>query len=409
MSGTSVESSQKILQAILQHPDADLHTVEAAIRQVSRYSKAPVGAQPKRLVKVRDQDASFSLYVPPTYSPDRAYPLIVCLHGAGFSGEAYLDRWVSRLEDRYILACPTISMGAWWTRFGEDLALAVLKGVSREYHVDPDRVFLTGMSNGGIGTWIIGMHYADRFAGLAPMASGLDDVLFPFIENLGQTPVYVIHGVEDQVMPVQLSRDLVKEMTRLGIPHLYREHSWTHPHAGGHFFPRQELPELIAWFDQRRRMPLPRQISFVRDATHLTPFSWVQIDSTDQIAAFSENLVDRRDRLIRDKVYAHLQAEMATPNTIEVQTEHVRRYTLLLNEELVDFSQPIVVKTNGIPSFEGTVKPSMETLLREGRRRGQVDRLWRKFLRPSPSPFNHRNEPEEDCSLTRNSQNLKRG
>ena len=239
--GGTAESSEEILQAILQHPEGNLQAVEAAIRQVPRYSKASVGAQPKRLVKVRDQDASFALYVPPTYSPDRAYPLIVCLHGAGFSGEAYLDRWVPRLEDRYILACPTISMGAWWTRFGEELVLEVLRVVQEEYHVDLDRIFLTGMSNGGIGTWIIGMHYADRFAGLAPMASGIDDVLFPFVKNLANTPVYVIHGAEDQVMPVRLSRDLVKEMESLGVSHVYREHTWTHPHAGGPFFPSTRI------------------------------------------------------------------------------------------------------------------------------------------------------------------------
>jgi len=365
--GGSAESSQEILQAILQHPDANFHTVEAAIRQAPRYSNAPVGAQPKRLVTVRGQDASFALYVPPTYTPERAYPLIVCLHGAGFTGEAYLDRWVPRLENRYILACPTISMGAWWTRFGEDLTLAVLGNVSEEYHIDPDRVFLTGMSNGGIGTWIIGMHHADLFAGIAPMASGIDDVLFPFLANLTQTPVYVIHGAEDQVMPVELSRNLVKEMTRLGIPHLYHEHQWTHPHAGGHFFPRQELPELIAWFDQQRQMSLPRKVTVVRDATHLTPFSWVRIDSTDQIAAFTENLIDSRDEMITGGIFAKLHAEITTSNTIVVTANRIRRYTVFLNQDLVDFSKPVTVETNGKISFEGMVEPSIETLLQEVR------------------------------------------
>jgi len=374
--GGSAESSQEILQKILQHPGGNLQTVEAAIRQVSQYSKAPVGAQPHRSVKVRDQEATFALYVPPSYIPDRAYPLIVCLHGAGFTGEAYLDRWVPRLEDRYILACPTMAMGAWWTRYGEDLTLTVLKSVSEEYHVDPDRIFLTGMSNGGIGTWIIGMHHADLFAGIAPMASGIDDVLFPFLGNLTHTPVYVIHGADDQVMPVQLSRDLVKEMKRLGIPHLYREHQWTHPHAGGHFFPRQELPALIAWFDQQRRTPFPRQISLVRDATHLTLLSWLRIDSTEQIAAFSKNLIDRRDEFITEGIFAKLHAEMTSPNKIVVNTNRIRGYTIFLNQDLVDFSKPVIVETNGKISFEGMVEPSIETLLQEVRNRSDTHILF---------------------------------
>jgi predicted esterase len=374
--GGSAKSSQEILQSILQYPDANLHTVEAAIRQVPHYSKAPVGAQLQRGIKVRDQDASFALYVPPSYSPDRAYPLIVCLHGAGFTGQAYLDRWVPRLEDRYILACPTISMGAWWTRFGEDLTLAVLGNVSDEYHVDPERIFLTGMSNGGIGTWIIGMHHADLFAGIAPMASGLDDVMFPFVENLANTPVYVIHGAEDQVMPVQLSRDLVKELQRLGISYQYREHQWTHPHAGGHFFPRQELPALITWFDQQRHSSLPRKMAMVRDATHLMPMGWARIDITEQIAAFSENLIDKRDRFFAEKIYAALQAEIIGSNVIAVRAVRVKRFTLFLNEELVDFSKSIVVKVNGVHSFGGMVKPSIATLLQGAKQRSDFHNLY---------------------------------
>jgi hypothetical protein len=200
--------------------------------------------------------------------------------------------------------------------------------------------------------------------------------MFPFVENLSHTPVYVLHGVEDQVMPVQLSRDLVQEMKRREVPYLYREHDLTHPHAGGHFFPRQELPALIAWFDQQRRTPLPRQISMVRDATHLMPMPWVRIDSTEQIAAFTENLIDSRDEFITGMIYAKLHAEIVRPNTIEVNTLRVRRYTLFLNDALVDFSQPIVVKTNGVTSFEGMVDPSIETLLQEARQRVDVHILY---------------------------------
>ena len=372
----SDQSREQVLSEILKHPDGNLQTVEAAIRNVPRYETVPVGAQPRRSITVRDKKASYALYVPPSYDPAQLYPLIVCLHGAGFTGESYLERWVSRLEDRYILACPTIAMGAWWTRFGENLVLAILENLSKEYHIDQDRIFLTGMSNGGIGAWMIGMHHADRFSGIAPMASGLDDVLFPFVENLVNTPVYVLHGETDQVMPVQLSRALVKEMNRLGIVHTYREHSWTHPHAGGHFFPRQELPSLITWFDQQGRVPLPKSISLVRDATHLERMNWVQINETDQVAAFSENLVDRRDELITGKVYALLQAEHIGPNRFSVSTSRVRHYTLYFNQDLVDFSQPIVVETNGQQSFEGMLHPDIETLLQEAKSRSHTQILY---------------------------------
>lgn len=372
----SPEKANELLADIQHMPEANVEFISKILQQPTPYEAQPVGAQPRRSIRVRGVDAEYALYVPSSYSPDKPMAFILCLHGAGFTGEAYLDRWIPRLGEKYILACPSVTMGSWWTRFGEDLALKVLQEVQKDYHIDPDRIFLTGMSNGGIGTWIIGMHHADRFAGIAPMASGIDDVLFPFVENLVHTPVYVIHGAADQVMPVQLSRDLVKEMERRGIPYQYQEHTWTHPHAGGHFFPKQALPELMTWFDAQQREPLPRTVSLVRDATHLTPFSWVRIDMTDQIAAFTENLIDSRDEFITGGVYAKLHAQVTAPNKIVVSTNRIRRYTLFLNQDLVDFSKPIIVETNGGKSFEEIVEPRIETLLKEVRHRSDTHTLF---------------------------------
>ncbi len=373
---SDVESVQTVLSNILQHPDATISAVSEVIRQPQSFSPEPVRAQPSEDILVQGRSYQYSLYVPSSYDSSKAYPLIMCLHGAGFTGATYLERWVPRLNDKYILVCPTISMGAWWSRSAEELILEIMKTVQTRYHVDVDRIFLTGMSNGGIGAWIIGMHHADMFAGVAPMASGLDDVLFPFLDNLRLTSLYVIHGLHDQVMPVSLSRTLVNEMVDREIHHIYQEHNFTHPHAGGHFFPREELPALISWFDRHERAPISKKVSVVRDATHLMNFSWVRIDATEQIAAFSENLIDRRDEFIAEKIYAKLDAEVISKNRIVVKTKRVRRYTLFLNNELVDFSRPIKIETNAKTSFEDMVTPNLDTLLHEARRRLDPHRLF---------------------------------
>jgi hypothetical protein len=256
------------------------------------------------------------------------------------------------------------------------LVLATVSDLRRKYHIDPNRIFLTGMSNGGIGTWLIGMHHAHLFAGLAPMASGLDRVLLPFLENLRNTPVYIIHGAKDQVMPVELSRSIVRELEALGYPHVvYREHEREHPIAGGHYFPQEELPDLVAWLNGQRRNPLPSRLTVVRDATHLQSFHWARLEVTDHIAAFSDDLVDKTDDRIRRREYAKLDVAVADANRIEVRTERVRRYSLFLNDRLVDLSKPVTVVTNGRVSFEGMVIPSLRTLLEQAR------------LRPLEEPF----------------------
>jgi len=361
--------ADELLHALLTRSDATIDDVRRVIQSGRTYAPQPVGAMPDERIVLRDRTYQYALSVPPTYQPAKGYGLVVCLHGAGFTGEAYLDRWRSRLGDEYVLVCPTYPAGAWFTRRAEDLVIAVIQTVQTRYHIDPDRVFLTGMSNGGIGAWLIGMHHAPMFAGLAPMASGLDDVLMPFLANLRNTPVYIIHGAKDRVMPVELSRSISRELAALGYPHIYREHEREHPMAGGHYFPREELPDLVAWLNRQRRDPLPHRLTLVREASHLQPFGWLRIDVTDPIAAFSEDLIDRRDESIRRRAYAKIDAVITGANRIEVTTERVRRYSLFLNDQLIDLSQPLTIMTDGEVSFEGLVTASLETMLRQARLR----------------------------------------
>ncbi len=376
LAAPTLEDAEPTLAVILQSPQADLNTVTAILQAGRPYVMEPTGTHPHQPVRVRDRTGHFGLYVPVSYTPSKDYALVVCLHGAGFTGDAYLERWQTRLGENYILACPTLMNGTWWTREAEELVIATIRLVETRYRIDPDRIFLTGMSNGGIGAYLIGMHHAPRFAGIAPMAGGLDDVLLPLLENLRYTPVYIIHGARDQVMPVQLSRAIAGELQRLGIPHVYREHARVHPQAGGHFFPREEVPDLVAWFDRTRRTPVPARVTVVRDASHLIAFNWVRIDATARIASFTDQLTDNRDDALVNSLYAKVEARLAAPNRIEVQTERVRRYTLFLNDTLVDFGKPITVVTNGRISYEGPVTPSVETLLRDARRRQERRMLF---------------------------------
>ncbi|MBS0151189.1 MAG: hypothetical protein JSR31_09615 [Nitrospira sp.] len=376
LDATDGDTAERLLLDILSDENASIDIVSELIRAGRTYLNQPVGDLPHEQIVIRGQTYPLALHIPSTYHASKPYTLVVCLHGFGFTGEEYLERWRNRLGEDYLLACPTYPSGAWFTRRAEELVLATIRDLRTRYHVDPNRIFLTGMSNGGIGAWLIGMHHAPLFAGIAPMASGLDNVLMPFLENLRQTPIYMIHGVKDQVMPVDLSRSIVRELDKLGYPYVYREHEREHPMAGGHYFPKEEVPDLVAWFNGQHREPLPTRLTVVRDGSHFQPFNWVRLDSTDPIATFSDDLVDKQDERIKRRVYAKLDASIQDGNRIEVQTHHVRRYSLFLNESLIDPAKPLTVITNGQVSFTGAVTPSLETLLRQARLRQDPQRLF---------------------------------
>lgn len=370
------DEAERLLRSIQDHPGTSIERVTRIIETERRYDSRPIGTLLDERIRIQGQTYAVALSVPLTYQPSKGYALIVCLHGAGFSGDVYLERWQARLDEDSILACPTYPAGAWFTRRAEDLVLATIRYVTQRYHIDPDRIFLTGMSNGGIGAWLIGMHHAPLFAALAPMAGGLDDVLMPFLANLRNTPVYIIHGAKDQVMPVALSQSIARELTTLGYAYVYREHQGEHPVAGGHYFPREELPALVTWLKTQRRDPLPAKLTVVREASRFQPFGWVRLDVTDPIAAFSEDLVDKQDERIMKREYARLEATIVSANRIEVTTERIQRYSLFLNDRLIDPAKPVTIVTNGRLSFEGILSASLETLLRQARLRQDPRQLF---------------------------------
>ena len=132
----------------------------------------------------------------------------------------------------------------------------------------------------------------------------------------------------------------------------------------------------MKWFGQQRRKRYPNTVTVVRDASHLTEFSWVRIDSTDRIAMFSDQLIDKQDELIKAGVFSRLDVHNHGNNRIEVSANHVRRYTLFLHDSLIDFSQPLTVVTNGVVSFHDVISPQVEVLLREARRRQDLSRVF---------------------------------
>ncbi|MFQ5781418.1 MAG: hypothetical protein ACE5HN_11615, partial [Nitrospiria bacterium] len=348
LASRGADQSDALLNEIKGHKGVTVERLEALIEGGGLYAPEPPVGSLHRSIRVGGEARSYALYVPKEYDPANAYPLVVCLHGAGFSGDAYLDRWKTRLGEKALLVCPTIERGAWWSPPAEALVLAAMRDVQSKYHIDPNLILLTGMSNGGIGTYIVGIFHAARFAAISPMAGGIPEEIFPYLKNLTATGIYVIHGSRDQVMPVTLSRDVANYLKGEGIAYTYREHDREHPRAGGHFFPREELPALVTWFREQRRNPYPTRVVSVRDRVHHDPFFWTEINEmAGEVADIQGSLFNKEEEVrVKKGLFPSLIAQV-DQNRVEVKSERVRKYTLFFNKHLIDFSKPVVVITNG--------------------------------------------------------------
>jgi predicted peptidase len=101
-------------------------------------------------------------------------------------------------------------------------ALNVLDLVTREYPVDPDRIFLFGHSAGGAGTWYMGEKYAEKWAAIAASAAATRPAGFPF-DRLKGMPILICHGDRDDEVPVASSRNMVKAARENGLDPQYLE------------------------------------------------------------------------------------------------------------------------------------------------------------------------------------------
>jgi phospholipase/carboxylesterase len=218
--------------------------------------KAPVpaatGGATGFIQRKRNQERSdYTLYLPEDYSQDKPLPLIIALHGGHGQGSEYIWTWVRPARShRYAILSPK-SWGDTWDMSRPSLdtrsVIRMFDEVTNEYSIDRARVYLTGLSDGGIFTYILGLEHSHLFRGLAPVAGALHPVVDPMLrEERGKdTPMLVIHGVHDFIFPVAFARQTCKLLESIGYQVTYHElPEW------GHAYPYSINERLVLpWFE----------------------------------------------------------------------------------------------------------------------------------------------------------------
>lgn len=154
-------------------------------------------------------------YLPKDYDENKKYPLVFFLHGAGERGDdldiamrhGYM-KYVreSGREYPFIFVAPQCPEGKYWGCYTESL-LAFLDYICASLPIDKDRVYLTGLSMGGTGTWMLAMAAPERFAAIAPVCgSGI----CWYGEALKDVPVYIYHGDCDDIVPIHESVSMLR-------------------------------------------------------------------------------------------------------------------------------------------------------------------------------------------------------
>jgi phospholipase/carboxylesterase len=199
----------------------------------------------------------YSLYVPEYYTPDRAWPLVMALHGGSGNGRGFLWSWLRDARSfGAILVAPTAtgnpsSNKTTWALMGEDTdtpnLARILASVRERWNIDPARLLLTGMSDGGTFCYVTGLEGASPFTHLAPVAATLHPLMAEMAdaERLRGLPIYLVHGRLDWMFPVQVARQTQGALSAAGADVIYKELDDL-----SHCYPREMNPAILNWLSR---------------------------------------------------------------------------------------------------------------------------------------------------------------
>ncbi len=209
----------------------------------------------------------YQIYVPADYASQPSWPAILFLHGAGERGDdgllqtnVGLGAAIRQNASRYpaIVVFPQVPRDSQWVGTPADMAVAALQQTMREFHVDPRRVYLTGLSMGGHGTWYVAYRHPELFAAIVPICGWVRDfpqfrgsvpvvpgdsasVMKNLAQRLGKVPIWIFHGEVDQVVNVNGSREPAAGLKAAGADVRYSEllglnhNSWDAAYASDEF------------------------------------------------------------------------------------------------------------------------------------------------------------------------------
>lgn len=212
-------------------------------------------------LEIQDDDGAYGClaYLPADYNKaeQQQWPLVLFLHGRGesYGPLSLVAKWgppriAARGDDLpFVLLSPQCpAKGSWSDDTRQAQLKRLLDHAEQQYRIDPQRVYVTGLSMGGSGSWSLAAGSPERFAAVAPICGrgNAEDA-----DKLKSLPIWVFHGDQDRAVPIQRSIDMVQAIKRAGgesIRFTTLEHvghnSWSSAYA---------LPELWTWMLKQQR------------------------------------------------------------------------------------------------------------------------------------------------------------
>ncbi|MDR3269151.1 MAG: prolyl oligopeptidase family serine peptidase [Tannerella sp.] len=269
----------------------------------------------------------FSVAPAPRNTPDETKALTLSVHGAGVDARSQAGCYTQRDWVDVVAATNRRPYGFNWEEWGRIDALEVLEEARRIYRPDASRIYLTGHSMGGHGTWFLGTTYPDKFAAIAPAAGYPDIAIYgrgrtdemhskhpkyqaferaantgrtlSLIENLKQSGVYILHGSADNVVPTDQARRMREKLALFHSDFCYYEYP-----DGEHWFGTNSVDWFpIFEFFARHTIPETKEVKEIDFFTASPAVSasdyWLRVEQQQTPCRFTNVKVGRNEDTIR--------------------------------------------------------------------------------------------------------------
>jgi phospholipase/carboxylesterase len=196
----------------------------------------------------RGMRGGLSVYVPEYLDPTTPAPVVMALHGGSGHGRRFLWTWIREARGRGLIVVAPTSTGSTWSMGAPDADIAHLEAalelVRSRWSINPERVLLTGISDGGTFTLLSGLIETSPFTHLAPIAASFHPFLLDISDPSRTTglPIYLIHGVRDWMFPVQVARTANDFLSSAGARVNYCEIDDL-----SHAYPTEQNELIIDW------------------------------------------------------------------------------------------------------------------------------------------------------------------
>ncbi len=349
---------------------ADFAARYAELKRPAVYSAdVPTGRIYDTRVDKRGTRFHYALDVPKDYDPNRAYPLYVLLHGLVSRDKGKrrdtVDKYLEPMHSENSIAIYPMGWkdAMWWQTKQVDNINALISEVGSRYHVNPNRIYLLGVSDGGHGAYYLATHTPDRFAALVALI-GSPYVLDPkngaskptFVTNLVNTPTLAVNGSRDPLYAASKLQPLADALQKSGS-----DFSLVTVDGADHtvsWFPEYQ-PRIRTFLEGHVRVPHPDRLYWeVDDKLSYPRCRWLVIDKVEKNKAPKFVSLVRRD------------------NDIHVQSAHVKRFTLLISPDQFDLSRPLRVLTGDKILFNAKVTPSVAVLNKWNEKDKDPERLY---------------------------------